>query len=49
VLGKIRTGGVLLYADSIGANKTALDYVTAFAGNVCELIGYYVGDEYTPI
>jgi hypothetical protein len=46
VLGTIRTGGTLLYADTIGENQVALDSVTAYAANTTSLVGWYLGDEY---
>lgn len=46
VLGMPRTSGTLMYADSVGENKTAFDAVIALACNKCQLVGYYVGDEY---
>lgn len=45
IIGTVRTGGVLMNADTIGANKAGFDTVIAYADNRCELVGYYVGDE----
>lgn len=45
VLGTVRKGGTLMYAESLGAKKEVLDTVTAFARNKCDLIAYYLGDE----
>lgn len=45
VLGTLRTGGTLLYADTVGPEKTSLDSVTALCCNNTELVSYYIGDE----
>lgn len=47
VLGVARIGGTLIYADSVGDNKTQFDSIIALASNKCDLIGYYTNDEYT--
>lgn len=46
VLGTVRTGGTLLYADTIGSNQIALDTVTAYAANTTSLVGWYLGPDY---
>jgi hypothetical protein len=46
VLGQARTGGTLVYAESLGPKKEFLDTVTAFAANKCDLVAYYLGDEF---
>lgn len=46
VLGTVRVGGTLMHIEANGQDNTALDSVLALAGNKCELVGYYVGDEY---
>jgi hypothetical protein len=47
VLGVARIGGTLIYADSVGDNKTQFDQIIALAANKCDLIAYYTNDEYT--
>lgn len=49
VLGTVRAGGTWIYADTYGEEDEALDCVIAFAANECDLIGYYLNDEYVPI
>lgn len=49
VVGTVRVGGTLMYADTVGLNKSALDSVIALACNKCELTDYYFGDERVPL
>lgn len=49
VLGTVRTGGTLMYIESIGSKRDGLDSVTAFACNKCEVIGYYIGDDFVSV
>ena len=49
VLGTVRTGGVLLHIEPLGSKKEALDSVVAFADNQCELVGYYINEEYLSV
>jgi hypothetical protein len=46
VLGKVRVAGTLMYANTVGANRIGFDAVFAYAANVCDLAGYYIGEDY---
>lgn len=46
VIGTVRTGGTLMYANTTGENQIAFDSIVALASNVTELVGYYLNDEY---
>lgn len=46
VLGTVRKGGTLVYADAVGSMKTELDSVIAICCNQTEIVGYYIGEEY---
>lgn len=46
VLGTVRTGGTLLYAETVGTDRTSLDSVTALCCNETTAVGYYIGDEF---
>lgn len=46
VLGTVRVGGTLMYSDSLKPDKSALDSVIALACNECQLVGYYINDEF---
>jgi hypothetical protein len=45
IVGTVRTGGVLMNADTLGANRSGFDTVIAYAANRCELVSYFVGEE----
>lgn len=56
VLGTVRVGGALLYGESILVPKAGwakarsyLDTILAWAANECELVGYYLDDEYVAV
>lgn len=45
LLGTVRKGGTLVYAETVGPDSTSLDSVTAICCNRTELVTYYIGDE----
>lgn len=49
VLGTIRAGGTLMYAETVGGDKSSLDSVTALCCNQTEIDGYYIGDEFLTV
>lgn len=56
VVGTVRVGGTLLYGESILVPKAGwvkarsyLDTILAWAANECELVGYYLDDEYVAV
>jgi hypothetical protein len=50
ILGTVRTGGVLLYADTIGDVKEHFDQVIAVSGcEIDSILGIYTGDQYVPL
>lgn len=56
VVGTVRVGGTLLYGESILVPKSGwakarsyLDTILAWAANECELVGYYLDDEYVAV
>jgi hypothetical protein len=48
VFGHCRTGGALMYVETAGAKKEALDSVTAFAANQCVLTDWFLADDRIP-
>lgn len=49
VLGTIRVGGTLVYADTIGTNKVGLDMVLAVCSNLTTPVGWYIGQDYVSV
>ena len=56
VVGTVRVGGTLLYGESILVPKAGwakarsyLDTILAWSANECELVGYYLDDEYVAV
>ena len=56
VLGTVRTGGALMLGESIltarvgwAPAKSYLDLILAWAANECELVGYFIDDEYVAV
>lgn len=49
-LGTVRTSGPLMFAEFVGPNQDYLDSIVAInAGELSELLGIYIGDEYIPV
>ncbi|HEY0684771.1 MAG TPA: phage tail protein [Steroidobacter sp.] len=46
LLGTLRKGGTLVYAETVGPDSTSLDSVTAICCNNTELVAYYIGDDF---
>jgi hypothetical protein len=56
VLGTVRTGGALMLGESIltarsgwAPARSYLDLIIAWAANECELVGYFIDDEYVAV
>lgn len=45
VFGHARTGGAQLYIETTGNKQEALDTVTAFAANVCQMTDWFLADD----
>lgn len=46
VLGTVRLGGTLMYANTIGEHQVALDSIVAYSANHARIVGYFLDDEY---
>jgi hypothetical protein len=48
LLGAARLSGTVMYIEPIGGAKQSLDIVLAIANNECELVGWYMNEEFIP-
>jgi hypothetical protein len=49
VVGTVRVSGALMFVETIGTKKEALDVVVAVANNECELAGWYFNDDFVTL
>src|SRR5881397_2597303 len=46
LIGAARLSGTIMYIEPIGPAKESLDIVLAIANNECELVGWYLNEEF---